>query len=319
MERLIHMQFPNDSNNPIFDGRVHEVVPIGILEIPSSNTNANFYLLDYIDRSAPGHPFCETVLVRDRNGFRKLPLTDYENLEYLIVTGKEPELRDLSILGNTNVIGCEQFTNTGRLHLMMNPPVKENPLPPKTASTGSPVNPPNRPLIQENKPRIETYKPIPEAKQKDLYKPIPSVDIYKDKAAHRFMTKDKFNELNIPKGNEFPMRYLPGIGHGNYLQITKEQYDRIRSIPNLEIREKEVKDLLLFIKGINAYLPEGMAPSILGYSIKEHKGPLYDQYGEIVRPINRTDYNFIKDHYSLVGTELIELGHVPVNKEKQRS
>lgn len=103
----MRMQYPNDINNPNFDGKPHFIKPKRLLKV----TNTNYYLLEYFDLNLRKSMF--TFLVKDGTYFSKIPLEDYSKVKELLNLLSFEEI-DYSVLGKN--INCSDISSIETLY-----------------------------------------------------------------------------------------------------------------------------------------------------------------------------------------------------------
>ena len=86
----IQMQYPVIKENYLCDGSVHIINPLALRRIE----NGDLYLLDYFDESYECN--CTTILIKTKEGFKKIPLLDYDLL-YEMIENDQLDLLPVSI------------------------------------------------------------------------------------------------------------------------------------------------------------------------------------------------------------------------------
>ncbi|MEE3343469.1 MAG: hypothetical protein VZS44_05215 [Bacilli bacterium] len=155
--KLVKIQFPKDSINNNYDGKIHTVKPVELESFKIRNDK--YYILRYEEDDN----FGITVLGKDKdNNFFKIPLDNYEVLfDYLEVIKTKKE--SLTLLNNQNIIdtidiqNAEQFLSEKNKLPQKNDTDSSNPPnppdPPRRANDSSnPPDPPKRANDSSNPP-----------------------------------------------------------------------------------------------------------------------------------------------------------------------
>lgn len=227
MRNIINMQFPYKENDDVLDGNQHQIEPLSLTEIPNYNIDArdsHYYVLYYRDlRLVNEETYC-TILLRQNNSIFKVPLLDYENLQFILDYCENQREEDIDEffenITNINSVGFASVKDIiEKLKLENNKTININEQP-LTASIGKPINPPNINLYNEENPTIRR-EPIKAEKENSGYNTSKNkITIYITSNKNQYIKMNDpyyFDAIKNIQSDKEIIHYLPGIGIDSFV------------------------------------------------------------------------------------------------------
>ena len=297
MEKKITMQYNMIPDDPIHDGRVHEIFPSRIERI-IGNARAkdkDFYRMLYFDITLKDIPtLFETILSVDREGnINKIPITDYSRILSFIVREVRTEDinpdeffkdkdeiglgEEMSIDTLSRIVNEEEETLFSRIvrtvsdafkapDLSMTPAVREAP-PAVLVSPGSPPSPPTPSTppttpSRKREPLLFRTEEAPPKPPRIINQP--KCTIYRTNNGNYYANhKDVFND-----DGEL-ITYLPEVGKGKFIKLNAEQLRSLQLVYN--VTEKQLPEVGVLLFDANFYMPLGEAKALQAGGILKYE------------------------------------------------